>query len=546
MYLSDIHENIIIRMQKKLQLLLLFTLLLLYGTVSGQTNSPRLVIGILVDGLQQRHIDELWNTLDDNGLKRFIRDGAYFSNMQYNIVSAGNASDVANVMTGSTPFYNGITGNFMFDPKTGNVQSILQDENQFGIGTKQTLSAHNLLSSSISDELKMAFAGKSKTYSVAIHPENAIMMGGHTANSVAWIDDINLKWITTGYYSEGLSRWADEMNINGDFKRIASRKWEPINSLSSYWASRMSSNRAVNFEYTPSEKKIKKTTETIIKTTPSANTLVAELGLKILTNENLGSDIYPDMLMLQFTVRTPKEKLNSLISTEKEDMYIRLDREIQNLMEKVNQKLGVENVLYFMFTNQTDAYSPVELGENKIPAGYFSANRSMALLNSYLMALYGQENWVLNYFGKNIYLNKAKIEERKLNLMDFQKVVCDFMLEFEGVQAAYSPTDLMTMGGADNSVRGRMLNSIHKSNAGDIVLSLMPGWMELDEKYGFIGESGTVMPRTPFYIYGWKIKPQKIEKSYLTVDIAPTLSRIINIPFPNACIGKVMEEIVNQ
>ncbi|HRZ97330.1 MAG TPA: alkaline phosphatase family protein [Paludibacter sp.] len=533
-------------MRNKLHIFLVFTILHFFGIVSAQINRPRLVIGIMVDGLKQKHIDELWNTFDDNGFKRLIKDGANFRNMQYNIVSAGNASDVANVMTGSIPFYNGITGNLNFDRKTGNVQSILQDENQIGIGTLQTLSAHNLQSSTVADELKLAYPEKSKTYAIAIHPENAIMLGGHTANGVSWIDDINLKWITTGYFTEGLSRSADEMNVNGEFKNIASRKWEPMYPLRSYWSSKMLGTKATDFNYNPTDKRTKRSLETLLNTSPSANTLIAELGLKILTNENLGADNYPDMLMLQFTVRTPKEKLNSLISTEKEDMYIRLDREIQNLMYKVNQKLGIENVLYFMFSNQTDAYSPIELGENKIPAGYFSANRSMALLNSYLMALYGQEKWVDSYFGKNIYLNKSKIEERKLNFREVQRVVCDFMLDFEGVQAAYIPSDLITMGGNDNSEKVRIRNSIHKNNVGDVIVSLMPGWLELDEKYGFIGESGAVMTHMPFYMYGCKIKPQVVDKSYLTIDIAPTLSRILNIPFPNASIGKVMEEIVNQ
>ncbi|MDO9152095.1 MAG: alkaline phosphatase family protein [Paludibacter sp.] len=513
--------------------------------ISAQATRPRLVIGIMVDGLQQKHIDELWNTFDDNGFKRFIRDGVNFRNVHYNIVSAGNASDIANVMTGSIPFYNGVTGNYIFDRRTSTIQSILQDENEIGIGTKQTFSAFKLQSSTIADELKMAYPDKSKSFAVAIHPESAIMLGGHTANSVAWIDDINLRWVTTGYYTEGLSRWADEMNVNGEFKSISSRKWEPIFPLRSYWISRLTGNKANNFEYHPTDRKSKLSPETLLKKTPSANSLVAELALKTVMNENLGTDDYPDLLMLQFTVRIPKERLNALNTTEKEDIYVRLDREIQNLTDKVNKKLGIENVLYFMFANQTDPYSPNELGEKKIPAGYFSANRSMALLNSYLMALYGQEKWVENYFGKNIYLNKRKIEERKLNFYEVQRVVCDFMLDFEGVQAAYTLSELLSMGVDNNSEKARIRNSIHKSNVGDVVISLMPGWLELDENYGFIGESGSVMTKTPFYIYGWKIKPQTVEKSYLTADIAPSLSRILNIPFPNACIGKVMEEIVN-
>ncbi len=205
-----------------------FIITFLSQYVSAQPSTverPRLVVGIMVDGLQQKHIDLLWNYFDPNGFKKIIGQGANCRNVSYNIVSAGNASDIATVMTGSIPYYNGIVGNNYYNRTEDEIQSIIQDDDQIGIGTKQTLSAHNLLASTISDEIILANPGKSKSYAVALSPEEAIMLGGHTANSVAWMDDINYKWITTGYYSDGLSHWADEMNVNGVFQNYMSRTW---------------------------------------------------------------------------------------------------------------------------------------------------------------------------------------------------------------------------------------------------------------------------------------------------------------------------------
>ena len=164
-------------------------------TVSAQSSvieRPRLVVGIMVDGLQQKHIDLLWNYFDPNGFKKLIGQGANCRNVSYNIVSAGNASDIATVMTGSTPYYNGVVGNNFYSRSDDNIQSIIQDDNQIGIGTKQTLSAHNLLASTIGDEIMLANPGKSKSYAVALSPEEAIMLGGHTAKSVAWMDSLCL------------------------------------------------------------------------------------------------------------------------------------------------------------------------------------------------------------------------------------------------------------------------------------------------------------------------------------------------------------------
>jgi len=524
-----------------------FILFLFCLNLSAQPSAiehPRLVVGIMIDGLQQKHIDLLWNYFDPNGFKKIIGQGANLKNVSYNIVSAGNASDIATVMTGTTPYYNGITGNYFYNRSEDEVQSIIQDDDQVGIGTKQTLSAHKLMTSTISDEIMLAYPGKSKSYAVALSAEEAIMLGGHTAKSVAWMDDINMKWITTGYYADGLSQWADEMNVNGLFKNYLSRTWTPINKINTYLSKPNKEDKKWGFYYEPTSKMNKNSQASILKTTPSANGLVAELGLKIMNNEQLGTDIYPDILLLQFTVRTPFEKTSSLQSTEKEDIYMRLDKDIQNLLQKIDVQVGLDKTLVFVFGNQTAVHSPAELGENKIPAGYFNADRSLALLSAYLMAIYGQERWISGYYGKNIFLNKKKILENKLNFSDVQKTVAEFMLDFEGIQSAVLASQVLNTSGNADSETARLRNSTNKDAVGDVIITLMPGWQEVDNKNNMIGESNAIVSYTPVYFYGWKIKPQSVSTSYQTTDIAPTISRILEIPMPNASIGKPIVELV--
>ncbi|MDP4239111.1 MAG: alkaline phosphatase family protein [Bacteroidota bacterium] len=527
--------------------ILFFTTITFFGLkISAQpaaTERPRLVVGILVDGLQQRHIDLLWNYFDPNGFRKIIGQGANCRDVAYNIVSAGNAPDIASVMTGTTPYYNGITGNYFYNRKEEEIQSIIQDDDQIGIGTDQTLSAHKLLSSTIVDEIMLAYPSKSKSYAIAQGPEEAIMLGGHTANSVAWLDDVNMKWVTTGYYKDGLPHWADEMNVNGVFKNYTARTWGPLYNINTYFSKPNREDKKWGFMYDPTAKKSKKSAETILKNTPSANGLVAELGLKILTEEQLGKDIYPDILLLQFSVRTPFEKTTALQSAEKEDMYLRLDKDIQNILQKIDSKVGLDKTLVFMFGNQTNAHSPNELGENKIPAGYFNADRSLALLSSYLMAIYGQHKWIAGYYGKNIFLNKEKIEERKLNFSSFQQTVADFMLDFEGIQSAFPSSQVFNTGGNASSETARVRNSTNKNCVGDVIITLLPGWVEVDNKNNPVGESDAVISHAPFYFYGWQIKPQNISASYQATDIAPTLSHLLNIPMPNACIGRPIEEM---
>jgi hypothetical protein len=509
------------------------------------TERPHLVVGIMIDGLQQKHIDLLWNYFDPNGFKKIIEQGANCRNVSYNIVSAGNASDIATVMTGTTPYYNGIIGNNFYNRYENEIQSIIQDADQIGIGTKQTLSAHKMLSSTISDEIMLANPVKSKSYAVALNAEEAIMLGGHTAKCVTWIDDSSLKWVTTGYYTEGLSHWADEMNINGVFKNYLDKIWKPLYNINTYLSKPDQEDKRWGFLYNPTAKQTKNKQNSILETTPAANGLVAELGIKILEGEQLGKNTNPDILMLQFTVHTPFEKTQELQSAEKEDIYLRLDKEIQKILQKIDVTIGLDKTLVFVFGNQTAIHSPMELGENKIPSGYFNADRSLALLSSYLMAVYGQERWILGYYGKNIFLNKDKIVERKLNYSDFQKTVAEFMLDFEGIQSAFPSSQVLNMGGNSNSEMAKLRNSSNKNYIGDVIITLMPGWLEVDNKNNLIGESNAIVSYTPVYFFGWKIKPQIISTSYQTTDIAPTISRILDIPIPNASIGKPIVELTN-
>lgn len=527
----------IFEMTKRLNILLVLLGLTLGLHAQLSPVPPRLVVGIQVDGLQHRHLEQLWYRFDANGFRKLVGLGANMSQVHFNVISAGSAPDIATIMTGSTPYYHGITGNQFFNRTSSNVESILHDEYQDGVGTRNKFSSHFMLSSTFVDELMMANQGKSKAYVVAIDPEEAVLMGGHTANSAVWLDETKTKWVSSSYFKDGLPARVDSMNNSGFMEGMAKMKWTPFHSPKTYVANLQDiKDRKYDFEYKLSDKNLKKS--------PVANVLVAEMGLSLLESGGLGKDASPDVLMLQFTVKTPQEKTLTLRNMEKEDMYLRLDKELQSLTEKIEKAVGTDRVLFVLFGNQSNTHLPAELGENSIPSGYFNANRSMALLSSYLMAIYGPEKWIKGYYGKNIFLNKEKILEYKLNLRDFQQTVADFMVEFEGVQTAYTFNQLMNTGADNNNEMARLRNTIHKKTVGDVLFTLLPGWLELDDNLKAVGEMNEMISFTPLYFYGWRIQPETIRTNYQITDLAPTITRILNVPFPNANLGKPMTEIL--
>ncbi len=494
----------------------------------------------MIDGLQQKHVEQLSDRFSSGGLKKLTSQGAAFSRIACNIVSAGNAPDIATLTSGTVPYYHGVVSNQVYNRFTGEIESVFHDQSHSGIETHLKLSAKNFRATTFIDELMIANQGKSKSYAIGLHAEDVIALGGHTSNGVVWMDDVFLKWSSTAYYSGGLPWQALDMNANGAFQRIAERTWQPLYATNTYLAA-LNERNPKSFEYKTLTKKSSRVPATILKSTPSANALVAELALRVFQEENLGMDNFTDALMLQFSVRTPNEKRFSLQTLEKEDMYLRLDIELQFLMQKIENKIGTDKVLFVLFGNQSNSYSPEELQEHHIHAGYFNANRSMALLSSYLMAIYGQEKWINGYYGKQIFLNKKIIEEKGVDFRVMQETAKDFILEFEGVQSAYSFSQLMNIGANPGTEMARLRNSTHKNTAGDIILTLMPGWLEVDDRSNPVGESSALVSYLPVWFYGAKIPQQLVTRQYQITDIAPTISKILNIPYTNANLGQPIE-----
>lgn len=517
---------------KKIFILFLFSSILTFA-------QPRLVVGIMVDGLQQTHIDQLSDRFNAGGFKKLTAGGTSFTRLVCNVISAGNASDIATITSGTLPYYHGVVSNQVYNRNTDKIESVFQDASFSGIETKLNISAKKFRTTNIVDEIMMVSQRNSKSYVIGLHAEDVIALGGHAANGVVWMDDVHMKWSSTDYYADGMPWQALDMNVNGAFHRYVDRVWQPLYPASTYIAA-LNKKNIKSFEYKNTSRKRINNTATILKNTPAANSLVAELALRMLQEQDLGVDRYADALMLQFTVRSPNENKMSIHTLEKEDMYLRLDIELQFLIQKIEHKVGADKVLFVLFGNQTNSYSPEELKENNIHAGYFNANRSMALLSSYLMAIYGQEKWISGYYGKNIYLNKKLIEEKGVDFRQMQEVAIEFMLEFEGVQSAYRYSQLMNSGADPGTDMAKIRNSTHKSTAGDIILSLMPGWLEVDDHENPVGESNTLISYLPVWFYGANIPQQRITKQHQITDIAPTISKLLNIPYPNANIGEAI------
>ena len=156
-----------------------------------------------------------------------------------------------------------------------------------------------------------------------------------------------------------------------------------------------------------------------------------------------------------------------------------------------------------------------------------------------------QGDWVVTYGDKCIWLNHNLIYERGLDLADVQNEVAIFAMQFRGVSHALSATAMRSSYFGSGYAR-RMQNSFYPRRSGDVILNLMPGWIEeRDRCRSMSGSMYGYDTEVPLVFYGTGAGQQHVQRRVDMTSVAPTLARLAGVTEPAASEGDVLPEIVD-
>jgi len=269
--------------------------------------------------------------------------------------------------------------------------------------------------------------------------------------------------------------------------------------------------------------------------------MIKDFALQIMENEDIGTDEPTDFVTIVFSSMDYENGSFGPASLEMEDTYLYLDKYIAELVEASQTKFGKENVLFFLTANTSASYPVDYLKEEfHLPVDYFNVESTLALLTSYLNITFGEEKWIEYYDEHQIYLNHKLIEKQKLDLHEFQRLISAFINEFEGVLVAM-PSYLLEQGIQANGMLEPLYKTYVKSRSGDCQFILKEGWQPT---YKFKKVNYTDQSHIPMVFYGPNIRPGIIKGKHNAVDLVPTLSEILKIPFPDKSQGEIIGEIM--
>lgn len=509
---------------------------------------PTLIVKIIIDQFRQDYLFSLQDRFSEGGFKRLQEGGSICHHATYNFSYSGSAPDITTIATGALPNDHGIVADTWLDRNSFMLISSISDAKCFTINEqtrKEGFSAAKMLASTLGDQLRLSNFGKSKSITIAMDKKLAILSGDHSSSGTYWLGNDG-KFATSSYYASWLPNWVDEFNLRQFPDFYLDSEWEPLFPMNTYLRSKYEDRmyKTHGFPYKLSSLKGIQPNYSTLEHTPMGNMLVKDMAIAAIKNEQLGEHDVTDILNITFSANAYHANTPGPQTVETEDIILRLDREIESLLTFLDKTIGQTKYLVVLTATRGALESPEQLAEFNIPSGKFSPDRALALLNSYLMAIYGQGKWVTGYQAQQVYLNRDLIEKSDISLSEFQDKTTEFLSQFSGISKAI-PSHVLNNRAWPSGYLQLISNSYFAARSGDIFLVFEPGWSEEGTESALLTMGrGASNRKVPIIFYGWKIGKKTISIPIHVSDIAPTLSHLLHIDPPNAATGVLINEML--
>lgn len=516
---------------------------------------PKLVVGIVVDQMRWDYLYRYNERYTEGGFKRLMKDGFNCQNTMINYVPTFTAPGHACVYTGTVPSMHGIASNDWIDNKTGKAIYCTEDKTVQPVGGSCRAglnSPRNLLSTTVADELRLATNMKSKTFGIAIKDRGAILPAGHTANGAYWFDDSTGNFISSTYYHQQLPGWMSSFNEKRWADSFINQQWNLLYDISSYTQSLDDNNlfegkykgeKQPVFPHNNSENKSKGFG--VLRSLPGGNSIVFKAAKACIKGEKLGMSESADMLCLSLSTPDYVGHMFTSNSVETEDLYLRLDMELASFLNYLDRHIGVGNYTVFLTADHGAAHNSNYLKDIKIPAGNKPEHEALAEINAFVKAKTGKDSLIKDLSNYQVYLSETLIESIGVDREDVKDAAMQWFLKQDGVAYVVDMEDLDDMV-VPEPLKTMIINGYNRKRSGCIQVILEPGWYS---GYGPTGTThGTWNPydaHIPLLWYGCGIRKGETFRTVHMTDIAATLSALLKIQMPNACIGNVITEITD-
>ena len=538
---------------------------------------PKLILQITVDGLRGDLLNRYKNVFGKGGFRYLLEDGAQYTNAHYQHANTETIVGHTSLATGTVPAAHGMVANVWFDREQGRLAYNIEDSSYHlltagaDVDAKTEIdhtqkaakadgrSPNNILSSTLSDEMAVYFAGQSKIFAVSVKDRGAVSMAGH-AGKAFWFSKKSGEFVTSSYYYDKYPDWVNQWNAGKSTLAYSGKSWVLLHAPAKYLFGNADDRayesdiagfgRSFPHKYGKADNKYFTTKLTL---SPAGDELTLDFAKTLLNKEQLGQDKVPDYLAISFSSTDYVGHLFGASSLETEDNLARLDRTLADLFAYVDDKVGLRNTLIVLSADHGQPDVPGYLHTLGIDKAHHFDTKTLDKTPA-IAALKKQfglgEELIEAYFHPYIYLNHKLIRKKKLNQAEVEQAVAEQLSKFKGVAYAVSSTALRTANLPDTLLTRSVLRNFHLKRSGDIYLVFEPdvfiadfGKLKVSSTHGSPWRYDTFVP---IIFAGAGISDQIISRPVQPYDIAATIAAFLKIKPPSGSVGVPLVEVLSK
>lgn len=497
-----------------------------------EPHRPKLVVAIIVDQFRFDYTTR-FAARYTGGLHTLLTGGAVFLDAHQDHYPTVTAVGHATYLTGSIPATSGIVSNEWFDRSLGHDITSVEDGNTKLLGGPNPnatgSSPHNLVVSTLGDEIKIADRNTSRVVGVSMKDRAAILPSGHMADAAYWVDETTGAFVSSTWYQPALPAWVQQFNAGKPAEHYLGQTWsvpgvKPFTVLPS----------------TPGEPYI-----TAFEETPWANDLLEQFAEQTMQHEDLGHHPGTDLLTVSFSANDHIGHRVGPDDPAVEEMSVRTDATLARLLAAAEKQAGGRDHLVVVLSADHGVGPVPEVNVARhMPGGRVDSAAYRRIVEDALNARFGTAKWILAGLDAGFYFDQQLIREHHLNPADVEDEAARAARTLPFVERTYTRTDLLRHTAMTDRIDDYMARSFFAGRSPDLLVLFKP--------YFLFGHSGATHgspwsydTHVPLIFFGGGILPGAYTERVGISDVAPTLAALLAVQAPSGSIGHILPEVVH-
>ena len=514
---------------------------------AGQADPPRAVVIVVVDQLRFDQLDR-YDELFTGGLRRLLDGGAVFTSAEQRHAVPHTAPGHATLATGSYPSSHGIVANSWISREERRSVYAVEDTMApiLGLPARAGRSPRNMRRPSLGTHLKRAMPS-ARVVAVAGKDRSAVTMGGHDADGAYWFDRGAGRFVTSAFYADAVPDWLAAFNGTGVADSLAGVPWRLMMDERVYRERAVDLRRGEELRFPKPAAGNRTTPERWAPTfaaTPGLDSLTLVAATAAVAAHGIGVDEVPDLLWVGLSAADFIGHTYGPGSQETLDHLLHLDRMLGGFMAWLDERMpgGYQLVLS---SDHGVMPAPERAAWSGIDAGRVAPGQVERVAAAALAEIAGEEGLedgipqALDILNLYFLLSDALPAERHAEVRSRVAAALDSM---PNVAAAVTQDEIRDAG-ADDPMLQLYQRSTFPGRTPDIFVRPDLYWLVM-------GPETTAAHTTPYrydlhvplIFFGPPYAPARYGRDVQTVDMAPTLARILGFDAPTVD-GRALPEL---